>query len=87
MCLGEVGQVLTIDVETVEVLTVAGRRSASVAVLAAEGVELAPGDWVIVSMGFVLERVDHDAAKSLVHDAAFVRGNDRPDLVFTEVFR
>jgi hydrogenase expression/formation protein HypC len=65
MCLGIPGQV----VERVDgygdqlalVDVVGGRRQINVGML--EGETLVPGDWVIIHMGFALEKVDEAAAR------------------------
>lgn len=63
MCLGIPGQVIEIidadqSIATVDVSGV--RRAVSVRLLDGQG--LAPGDWVLVHVGFALARIDEDEA-------------------------
>ncbi len=71
MCLGIPGQVI-------------GPLSGDLAMVRVEGVDrpvnlglldegIAPGDWVLIHMGFALERIDEATAKASL---AFVTGRD-----------
>lgn len=63
MCLGIPGQVVEMvdaeqDLAKVDVSGV--RRTISVKLVAAEGLD--PGDWVLVHVGFALAKIDEDEA-------------------------
>lgn len=67
MCLGIPGQILEIvdeerDIAKVEVSGV--RRNVSVALVRPEGI--APGDWVLIHVGFAMSKIDEaDAHETL----------------------
>lgn len=59
MCLGEVGRVVGLLDERRAVVEYPGRQATALLdVVRAEGVDVGPGDVVIVSMGFVLAIAD-----------------------------
>lgn len=63
MCLGIPGQILEIvddarDIAKVEVSGV--RRNVSVALVRPEGI--APGDWVLIHVGFAMSKIDEEDA-------------------------
>ncbi len=64
MCLGIPGQVLEFvddanDIAKVEVSGV--RRNVNVGLVRPDGI--APGDWVLVHVGFAMSKIDEDEAK------------------------
>lgn len=64
MCLGIPGEVIEIvdpdrDLATVDVAGV--RRNINIALLEDEGV--APGDWVLIHVGFAMAKIDETEAK------------------------
>lgn len=70
MCLGIPGQIVEIvdesfDIAKVEVSGV--KRNVSIALVRPEGI--APGDWVLVHVGFAMSKIDeqeaHDTLKAL----------------------
>lgn len=87
MCLGEVARVESVDDQTAQVLTTTGLRQASLVVLSAEGHVAAPGDWIVVSMGFALDVVGESEARELLFESALVRGDTDPALTVAEVFQ
>lgn len=87
MCLGEVARVESVDDLTADVLTATGLREVSLVVLRGQGHRVAPGDWIVTSMGFALDTLDESEAKDLLCEAALVRGEADPELIFTEVFQ
>ena len=87
MCLGEVARVESVDDQTAQVLTAAGVRQASLVVLSGEGHVAAPGDWIVVSMGFALDVVGASEARELLFESALVRGDTDPALTVAEVFQ
>ena len=65
MCLGIPGQILEMTDETNHIakVDVAGvRRNVNVGLIAADGI--APGDWVLIHVGFALSKIDEDEAQS-----------------------
>lgn len=74
MCLGIPGEVLDLSAEHPDMAVVAVEgvpRTINVGLLADEG--LAPGDWVIVHLGFAIDRTDPAEAKASLD---FVTGRD-----------
>ena len=64
MCLGIPGEVVELsgahpDLAKVEVAGV--RRNINIGLLAEEGV--APGDWVLIHVGFAMSKIDEDEAQ------------------------
>ena len=67
MCLAIPGQVVELidadnQLATGDVVGV--RRSVNVSLLADEDGGVAPGDWVLIHVGFALSRVDEDEARA-----------------------
>ncbi|GII66203.1 hydrogenase assembly protein HupF [Sphaerisporangium krabiense] len=65
MCLGIPGEIVEIlkdrpDLATVDVSGV--RRAINIGLL--EGEPLAPGDWILIHVGFALSKIDEAEAKS-----------------------
>jgi hydrogenase expression/formation protein HypC len=66
MCLAIPGQVIDIvdDENHLARVDVAGvRRNVNIGLLGADG-GVAPGDWVLIHVGFALSKVDEDEAKA-----------------------
>jgi hydrogenase expression/formation protein HypC len=70
MCLGIPGQVLEIvdDANSIARVDVSGvKRNVSVALVRSEGI--APGDWVLIHVGFAMSKIDeaeaHETLKAL----------------------
>jgi hydrogenase expression/formation protein HypC len=70
MCLGIPGQIVEIVDETFYVakVDVAGvKRGVNISLLASEGI--APGDWVLIHVGFAMSKIDeqeaHEALQAL----------------------
>ncbi len=64
MCLGIPGQIVEIVDETFQIakVDVSGvKRGVSVALLGSENV--APGDWVLIHVGFAMSKIDEREAK------------------------
>ena len=64
MCLGIPGQIVEIVDETFQVakVDVGGvKRGVSIALLAEEGI--APGDWVLIHVGFAMSKIDEQEAR------------------------
>ena len=65
MCLGIPGQVLALDPDTsgMALVDVGGaRRRVNVMLVEEEGV--APGDWVLIHVGFAMSRIDEGEAQA-----------------------
>lgn len=65
MCLAIPGRILEIvdEANRLAKVDVAGvRRNVNVGLLDAEGESVAPGDWVLIHVGFALSRVDEEEA-------------------------
>ncbi len=65
MCLAIPGQILEMvdEANRLAKVDVAGvRRNVNVGLLDVEGEGVAPGDWVLIHVGFALSRVDEDEA-------------------------
>jgi hydrogenase expression/formation protein HypC len=67
MCLAIPGQVIELvdDVNQIAKVDVVGvRRNVNVGLLASDGDEARPGDWVLIHVGFALSKVDEDEARA-----------------------
>ena len=65
MCLAIPGQVVEIvdEVNQIAKVDVVGvRRNVNVSLLAGDGDEARPGDWVLIHVGFALSKVDEEEA-------------------------
>ena len=73
MCLGIPGEILELaEHEDLAVASVEGvKRMINIGLLADEGLE--PGDWVLIHLGFALERVEEKTARASLY---FVTGRD-----------
>ncbi|MQY10142.1 hypothetical protein SRB5_02480 [Streptomyces sp. RB5] len=72
MCLGIPGEVVELrtDQPDLALVDVSGvRRAVNIALIAEEGV--APGDWVLIHVGFALSRIDESEARATM---AFLEG-------------
>jgi hydrogenase expression/formation protein HypC len=64
MCLGIPGRVLAIvdDANSIARVDVSGvKRNVSVALVRSEGI--APGDWVLIHVGFAMSKIDEEEAQ------------------------
>ncbi|MBV8863346.1 MAG: HypC/HybG/HupF family hydrogenase formation chaperone [Mycobacterium sp.] len=87
MCLGIPGQVVRMldgYNDQVALVDVAGEnRKVNVGMLPEE--TFAPGDWVIIHMGFVVEKTDKAGAEEAMADLELMRsGRSEPDGRFAE---
>ncbi|MGI9183869.1 MAG: HypC/HybG/HupF family hydrogenase formation chaperone [Solirubrobacteraceae bacterium] len=65
MCLAIPGQVVEIvdEINQIAKVDVVGvRRNINVSLLAVDGDEAKPGDWVLIHVGFALSKVDEEEA-------------------------
>ena len=67
MCLGIPGEVIELmpDQEDLAMVSVGGvKRAVNIALLRADDgrLDLAPGEWVLIHVGFALSRIDEDEA-------------------------
>ena len=68
MCLGIPGQIVEIvdEANSIAKVDVSGvRRNVSVALVQPEGI--APGDWVLIHVGFAMSKLDEHEAKETLH--------------------
>jgi hydrogenase assembly chaperone HypC/HupF len=67
MCLGIPGQVIEVLADYEDQLAMVdvqgARRRINLGMLESEQETVGPGDWVLIHMGFALERIDEAAAK------------------------
>ena len=67
MCLAIPGQVVEVvdEVNRLAKVDVAGvQRNVNIGLLDADGDPAAPGDWVLIHVGFALSKVDEEEARS-----------------------
>jgi hydrogenase expression/formation protein HypC len=67
MCLAIPGQVIELidEVNQIAKVDVVGvRRNINVSLLASDGDEARPGDWVLIHVGFALSKVDEEEARA-----------------------
>ena len=67
MCLAIPGQVIEMvdDAHQIAKVDVVGvRRNVNVGLLASDGEEVRPGDWVLIHVGFALSKVDEEEARA-----------------------
>jgi hydrogenase expression/formation protein HypC len=81
MCLGVPGEVVEVlddrpDIATVDVSGV--RRAINIGLLEGQGV--APGDWVLVHLGFALSKIDQDEATAMLELLAGIGQSDADEL-------
>jgi hydrogenase expression/formation protein HypC len=65
MCLAIPGQVIELVDEANQIAkvdVVGVRRNINVSLLASDGDEVQPGDWVLIHVGFALSKVDEEEA-------------------------
>jgi hydrogenase assembly chaperone HypC/HupF len=70
MCLGIPGQVVELLADYQDQLAVVdvqgARRRINLGLLESEKETVSPGDWVLIHMGFAMERIDEAAAKEVL---------------------
>jgi hydrogenase expression/formation protein HypC len=67
MCLAIPGQVIELvdEVNQIAKVDVVGlRRNVNISLLASDGDEARPGDWVLIHVGFALSKIDEDEARA-----------------------
>jgi hydrogenase assembly chaperone HypC/HupF len=78
MCFTEPGRVGSIDGSTARVTTSEGLRDASLRLIEAEGRSVDVGDWVLVSLGLVVDVVDADVGRTLYDEVKSMRSEALP---------
>jgi len=73
MCFSEPGQVRSIDGSMVGIETADGVFDASLRVVEASGRTVAVGDWVLVTLGLVVDVVDEDEGRALLEQMRRLR--------------
>jgi len=76
MCLDTVGRVLASDGGTARVDFDGTQRSISLVLLQAEGVAIAPGDWLRTHTGLAVEQLDPTDAMAMVAEARAMRRSE-----------
>jgi hydrogenase expression/formation protein HypC len=69
MCLAIPGQVIEMVDEANQIArvdVVGVRRNINVSLLAEDGDDARPGDWVLIHVGFALSKVDEDEAQATI---------------------
>ncbi|MFW5899452.1 MAG: HypC/HybG/HupF family hydrogenase formation chaperone [Jiangellaceae bacterium] len=66
MCIGLPGRVTEVDGEHAVIDVVGVSRRVSIALLALEGADVAPGDWVLASAGLAVRRLSEQEAHELL---------------------
>lgn len=81
MCIGIPGQVVDIAdrAETATVAVQGANRTVSLALL--EGDPPKPGDWVVIQLGFALERLTDDEAAEAIRLLDVLMGSTADDLL------
>ncbi len=67
MCLAIPGQIVDVvdDENRLASVDVAGvRRTVNIGLLDVEGTSAAPGDWVLIHVGFALSKIDQEEARA-----------------------
>lgn len=67
MCLAIPGQIIELidpDNQIAKVDVVGVRRNINVSLIATEGGEAQPGDWVLIHVGFAISRIDEEEARA-----------------------
>ena len=73
MCFTEPGRVTTIDGSMVRVETADGVLDASLRLVEAGGRAVGVGDWVLMSLGLVVDVVDEDEGSALLEQMRSLR--------------
>jgi hydrogenase expression/formation protein HypC len=82
MCIGIPGQVVAVSPEAHETATVAvqgANRTISLALL--DGAPPEPGDWVVIQLGFALERLTEEEAAEATRLLDVLTGSTADDLL------
>lgn len=74
MCFAVPGRVGSIDDGVARVLTEQGTMNASLSLLRARDEAVEVGDWVIVSLGLVIDRVDEARGRALFDEHRILLG-------------
>jgi hydrogenase assembly chaperone HypC/HupF len=74
MCFTDPGQVTAIDGSIAQVQTVDGASEVSLRLIEAAGRQVCVGDWVLVSLGLVVDVVDAAAGQMIFDEMSALRG-------------
>lgn len=74
MCFTDPGQVTAIDGSIAQVQTVDGTSEVSLRLLEAAGRQACVGDWVLVSLGLVVDVVNAAEGKAIFDEMSALRG-------------
>jgi hydrogenase expression/formation protein HypC len=81
MCLGIPGRIVDIvdDANSIAKVDVSGvKRNVSVALLRPEGI--APGDWVLIHVGFAMSKIDENEARETMQALQLMGGTYTDEL-------
>lgn len=81
MCLGEPARIRSIDGTNAIVETIEGMADVSLMIMAAQHRVVRPGDWVVVSIGLVIDMLQPDEAQQLMTRLAEVRQLEPPTVL------
>ncbi len=76
MCLDTVGRVVATDGQMARVAFDGIERDISCVLLAADGVPVAPGDWLLTHTGLAVQRLDADTAEQMVDQMRTMRDSE-----------
>ncbi|PSR28736.1 MAG: HypC/HybG/HupF family hydrogenase formation chaperone [Sulfobacillus thermosulfidooxidans] len=69
MCLAIPGKIVEIENETEAKLEVTGvKRRVDVSLLKQQGIAIAPGDWVVIHVGFAMNKINDHEAQSMLQE-------------------
>lgn len=69
MCLAIPGKIVELETETEAKLDVTGvRRRVDVSLLRQQGIAVAPGDWVVIHVGFAMNKINDREAESMLQE-------------------
>jgi hydrogenase assembly chaperone HypC/HupF len=74
MCFSDPGRVTAIDGSIAQVQTVDGVSEVSLRLIEATGLHVCVGDWVLVSLGLVVDVVDAAAGQAIFDEMSALRG-------------
>ncbi|AUW94892.1 MAG: HypC/HybG/HupF family hydrogenase formation chaperone [Sulfobacillus thermotolerans] len=69
MCLAIPGQIVELESENSAKLDVTGvRRMVDVSLLSQQGIQVVPGDWVVIHVGFAMNKINDQEAQNMLHE-------------------
>lgn len=69
MCLAIPGKIVELETETEAKLDVTGvRRRVDVSLLKRQGMSVVPGDWVVIHVGFAMNKINGEEAEAMLRE-------------------